>query len=90
MSRAGPSPDELDPGDQQYLDDAFGMAPDCNITIEDKFARCRKHMSHSCGRCPNASTVASNHGLSEFKSMHSTAKQRFLPLNVINRFSIEG
>ena len=66
----------LDEESEVFLDDVFQMTPEANITIEDKFARLRKHV-HTQHRGVSASTIAANHSLSEFNSMFHTAKARF-------------
>ena len=66
----------LSDADTVFLKDVFDMVPSNNINIEDKFARTRTHASGSNGNAPSVATIASNHTLAEWKSMHLASAKR--------------
>lgn len=60
------------------LHDDFSMCPSSNVKTEYRFARCNRHNASAAGHHPCASTLASDHVLSEFEVQHAMAKQRLL------------
>ena len=64
------------------LQDTLAEMPASNILVEDRFARVRQHLSSSNGHPVHVATLASNHVLSEVKSMYEVKKRRFLAFEI--------
>jgi len=62
---------------RRLLDD-FMMCPNSNIKTEYRFSRSNRHNAAAAGRHPSASTLASDHVLSEFEVQHSLARRRLV------------